>query len=66
MTCMTVCLRYKLHLDCKMHLVIKIHDLLFRTGCSQSAGFDNFLSKVIHFAFTLDKDPYKFVKGHRF
>ena len=49
-----------------MRLVIKIRDLLFRTGCLQSTGFDNFSSKVIHSALKLDKDPYKIVKGHRF
>ena len=56
----------KLHLNCKMHLVIKIRDLLFPTGCLPSTGFENFSSEVIHFALKLDKDPYKFVNGHRF
>ena len=60
------CSRYKIHLNCKMHLVIKFRDLLFRTGCLQSTGFDNFSSKVIHFALKIDKDPYKIVKGRRF
>ena len=49
-----------------MRLVIKIRDLLVRTGCLQSAGFDNFPSEVIHFALKTIKILTRLLRGHGF